>query len=213
MKEFSLSYLKILKSDLKGLNLTRIVDPEEFYAKQILDSVLPFEQIKSLKNDLDKKKMLVDIGFGGGFPILPLAYKFSNDYKFIGIEARKKKVEAVRHIAKKLSLDNVQLFHHRYEKILFDFPAVIVFKAVGDIAKLLNLFSYTSNISVYFYKGPNLNKLEDLNIVQKNWKIIEDTLVEVSPSITRRLIGFSPKNVPRRTLDKNLVKLSSIYVS
>ena len=93
MKEFSQKYLELLTGEFSGINLTRIDGPEEFYNKQILDSVLPMEKSAVFRNALEKTKILVDIGFGGGFPILPLAFK-NLDKKFYGFEKKEKKGKA-----------------------------------------------------------------------------------------------------------------------
>ena len=71
MLDFSLKYLQILKTDLAGLNLTNILDDEEFYHKQILDSINPYLQSASFQAEVKEKGVVVDVGFGGGFPILP----------------------------------------------------------------------------------------------------------------------------------------------
>ena len=60
--EFSKKYLEIINNDLKGLNLTRITNLEDFHEKQYLDSIMPFNLSKTL--DLNETIHL-DIGFGG----------------------------------------------------------------------------------------------------------------------------------------------------
>ena len=67
MKEFSDAYLDILNNELKGLNLTRILDPQEFYEKQVLDSLYPFEKMPELESVVNSTNLLLDVGFGGGF--------------------------------------------------------------------------------------------------------------------------------------------------
>ena len=44
MRKLAQDYLAILKGELAGLNLTRILDEEDFYNKQIVDSLIPYEQ-------------------------------------------------------------------------------------------------------------------------------------------------------------------------
>src|SRR3954466_10046639 len=107
MKDFSQKYLDLLTGEFAGINLTRNESPEEFYNKQIMDSVLPQEHSDVFKKVLDKTKILVDIGFGGGFPILPLA-QANPDKKFYGFDARAKKAQVVSKIAQKLELKNVK---------------------------------------------------------------------------------------------------------
>ena len=87
MKEFAKKYLEILEGPLAGINLTRILNFDDFYHKQILDSVLPFELSDIFKKSLKNSELVIDVGFGGGFPILPLA-KLLPEINFIGIETR-----------------------------------------------------------------------------------------------------------------------------
>ena len=117
MRDFSNKYLKFLKVELKGLNLTRILDSEEFYQKQIVDSIQPAQDSAILQDAIANCEYVVDIGFGGGFPILPLAKKFPHT-KFVGFEAREKKVIAVKKIVSYFKMGNVQLIHNRIENIL-----------------------------------------------------------------------------------------------
>ncbi|MBL6988975.1 MAG: class I SAM-dependent methyltransferase [Bacteriovoracaceae bacterium] len=209
MKKFSDEYLNILNTTLAGINLTNIKDSEEFFNKQILDSVLPLEHSAKFKDLVLKYGLVVDIGFGGGFPIIPLAYKCS-DVKFIGIEARKKKVSAVEQISNHFKLQNVCLKHVRCEEMIFDKTSVITLKAVGKIEDFLKKIRCTCKQFVFFYKGPNYKELESINNLKKNWKLIEEKEINIPGAEGRFLIGFEiEKNVPRGTFSKkDLVKLS-----
>src|SRR5690606_4816190 len=114
MLDFSIRYLNVLNTKLKGLNLTTILDPDEFYHKQILDSVNPYLQSEAFQKDVKRRGIVVDVGFGGGFPILPLA-KMLPDVQFVGVESRRKKADAVTLIAEELGIKNVKLVHSRLE--------------------------------------------------------------------------------------------------
>jgi 16S rRNA (guanine527-N7)-methyltransferase len=208
MQDFSLNYLHILKTDLAGLNLTNILDPDEFYNKQILDSINPYLESKLFQQEVTRTGLVVDVGFGGGFPILPLA-KLLPNIKFIGVESKRKKVDAVTLIASKLGLENVQLVHSRLEDFLINREAVITFKAVGTIADYLPLLKRESPVSVFFYKGPSFMDVEGEMIqkLQREWRLLENQEVSVPGTQRRFLVSFSSQNVPRGT-SKSLVKLS-----
>jgi 16S rRNA (guanine527-N7)-methyltransferase len=209
MLDFSIRYLHVLKTELAGLNLTKILEPDEFYNKQILDSINPYLQSELFKKQVAKTKLVVDVGFGGGFPILPLA-KLLPDVKFVGVESKRKKVDAVTLIAKELGLTNVKLVHSRLEDFLFDRPATVTFKAVGTVKDYLSIIQRTSNdMSVFFYKGPNFLELEESSLVslQNRWKLMENQKIEVPGTEQRYLVSFFAQNVPRGTA-KTLVKLS-----
>ncbi len=207
MLDFSIRYLHVLKTKLAGLNLTNILDPDEFYHKQILDSINPYLQSELFKAEVAKTKVIVDVGFGGGFPILPLA-KLLPDVKFVGVESKRKKVDAVKLIAEELGLTNVKLVHSRLEDFYFDRPATITFKAVGTVADYLPAIHRNKDVSVFFYKGPNFLELEEKSLVKlSDWKLRENQEIEVPGTQQRFLVSFSSKNVPRGT-PKFLVKLS-----
>ncbi len=208
MLDFSIRYLNILKTELAGLNLTNILDQDEFYHKQILDSILPYQESKLFQDQVKKTGVVVDVGFGGGFPILPLA-KLLPGVKFVGVESRRKKAEAVTLIAKELGLDNVTLVHSRLEDFLFDEPATITFKAVGTIGDFLPMINATQKMHVFFYKGPSFLELEAAQVkkLEKTWKLLENQEIKVPGTQQRFLVSFLSQNVPRGTA-KSLVKLS-----
>jgi 16S rRNA (guanine527-N7)-methyltransferase len=209
MLDFSTKYLNILTTKLSGLNLTNILDPIEFYNKQILDSIFPYQQSIFFQQEVQKKKIIIDVGFGGGFPILPLA-SLLPEVTFIGIEAKRKKVEAVKFISEELGLMNVKLIHSRLEHVVFDTPSVITFKAVGAAKDYLSLINQTINdLSVFFYKGPSFLELEgsDLKSLNKTWKLVENQEINVPGTQKRFLVSFIAQNVPRGT-SKSLVKIS-----
>lgn len=209
MKEFSQKYLDLLTGEFAGINLTRIDSPEEFYHKQILDSVLPQEQSEVFAKALDKTKIMVDIGFGGGFPVLPMAFK-NPDKKFFGFDARAKKAQVVSKIAERLGLKNVKLMHQRFEEVLFDRDVVVTFKAVGKVADLLPLFKTSKTLYVFFYKGPNFYELEDIEALMDDWEVIEEISYDVEGTEGRLLLGFKNKKVLRGTKTAKNIKFSEL---
>jgi len=211
MKEFSKKYLDLLTGEFAGINLTRITDPEEFYQKQIVDSVLPETESKVFKNALEKTKLLVDVGFGGGFPILPLAFN-NPDKNFIGFEARAKKALVVQKIAGYLGLKNVKLKHQRLETVDFDLDTVITFKGVGKVSDYLPLLRTSKTLYVFFYKGPNFYELEDIeDMLETDWELIEEKAFDVPGTEGRLLLGFKNRKVLRGTIQtEKIIKFSEL---
>lgn len=210
LREFSDQYLALLTGEFAGINLTRIDSPEEFYYKQILDSVKPMEESERFVSDIKKTKVVIDIGFGGGFPILPLA-KENPEVKFIGIDARGKKANVVNQIAERLGIKNAKCFHGRIEEVDFDVDAVVTFKAVGDVQDFLPLISTSKTLTVYFYKGPNFYELEDIEkILKQGWTVVEEVGFDVPMTDGRLLIGFKNKNVLRGTKIPKKIKISEL---
>lgn len=210
LKEFSKKYLDLLTGKFKGINLTRITTPEEFYYKQIEDSVYPIFENNKFIELLNQTKKLVDVGFGGGFPILPLAYLLP-EVDFIGIEARNKKASTVSEIANDLDIKNARLYHGRIEEFFFDEDVVVTFKAVGKIEEFLSKINTNKTLYIYFYKGPNLHELEDLSKISTDeWELIEEKFYPVDGTQGRILIGFKNK-VPRGTNSLKYFKFSQLH--
>ncbi len=210
--EFSQKYFSYLNNELLGINLTAIKEEEEFYHKQILDSVLPYYQSSLFSESIESTGHVLDIGFGGGFPILPLA-RILPQIKFLGVESKSKKVKAVGLLSDYFQLRNVSLVHSRFEEILIDKKVVVISKAVSTVENILDALVFDADIECFFYKGPNFFDLEKTGLekISSSWEIIENTEIEVPGTDKRVLIGFKPKNVPCGTKKKrNLVKLSHI---
>ena len=209
MNKFVEEYYELLTNEYSGINLTRITDYEEFKLKQISDSIEPFEQSQVFQESLEKTRVMVDVGFGGGFPILPLA-RHAGQYRYFGVETRAKKVKVVAEIAEKLGLKNTDFYHSRIEQIMIDIPVVCTFKAVGKVNDFLNKIYTTEIIQVFFYKGPNFYEIEydQIKEAKKHWKIIEEKEINLPGVEKRILIGFENKQA-RKGLN-NLVKLSEL---
>ena len=211
MKEFAKKYLDLLTGEFAGINLTRITSPEEFYQKQIIDSVLPETESKVFKNALENTKLMVDVGFGGGFPILPLAFT-NPDKKFIGFEARAKKAQVVQKIAGALGLTNARLLHQKLETVDFDVDCMITFKGVGKVGDYLPKIRTNKTVYVFFYKGPNFYELEDIeDMIETNWELIEEKSYDVPGTEGRILLGFKNRKVLRGTMvTEKIIKFSTL---
>ena len=92
----------------KYLNLTRITNPEEFWEKNLWDSVAPI-----IDYDLTNKKIL-DIGTGGGFPGLPIALAFPHA-QLILMDSTTKKINFINSCIEKLKIENVSTLVQRVE--------------------------------------------------------------------------------------------------
>jgi 16S rRNA (guanine527-N7)-methyltransferase len=188
---FSQKYFDLLQNEFKGINLTAIDDFNLFYIKQIKDSLIPLQISKIFFKDVSKANYVLDIGFGGGFPILPLAF-VNHHKKFIGIESKEKKVKVVSEIAQLLEIKNIKLLHQRIENVLIDVDNIVVtFKAVGqtkEFLEKLNVSKKIQNVQVYFYKGPNYDNDEKF-YGNDQWKQIEN-IDYAFDEISRKLIGF-----------------------
>lgn len=93
----------------KTMNLTRIVEPEEFRIKHVADSLAIAREFPEFASEYLK---VADIGCGAGFPSLVLAMAFPN-LKVTPIDSTGKKAAFVDHTAQALGLRNVNVVNGR----------------------------------------------------------------------------------------------------
>ncbi len=188
--QFCQQYLQILEKNYSQLNLTRILELEDFYQKQFLDSVFP---LGCFADWFLESKQVFDVGCGGGFPLLPLAFRLPQK-KIIGLDARGKKVKAVSEIASLMKLKNVKVEHQRFEKIIFPENSLILFKAVGEMNGLLKQLRGVAMSRVIFYKGPSFASELPLRDPRAAWVrsgfINADKREAGASLMTRRYLGF-----------------------
>lgn len=108
------------------VNLISRKDFPHFYERHVLHSLSIAKVISFPKNSL-----VLDVGTGGGFPLIPLSIYFTN-VKFVGIDSIKKKIDAVQFVIDKLTIDNTKVYQFRSTdfKGSYDY---IVFRAVSDM--------------------------------------------------------------------------------
>jgi 16S rRNA (guanine527-N7)-methyltransferase len=130
--------LHVFLEENKQLNLSAYRTEATCWTGNILDSlpVLPL---------LSGVKTVLDLGTGGGFPLLPLALLLP-EVKFTGLDSVKKKIDAVQRIVNTLGLPNVQLLVGRAEELGHDETHrerydMALSRAVADLSTLLEFCS------------------------------------------------------------------------
>ncbi|MHC4409347.1 MAG: 16S rRNA (guanine(527)-N(7))-methyltransferase RsmG [Planctomycetota bacterium] len=122
------------------LNLTRIVEPADFWIKHVLDSILPFLVVRGLTG-LDDESMVADLGAGGGFPGFVLARHFPHWHVAL-IERTQKKCDYLEETAEKLGLGNVYVVPMDARDAIHKVDALdrgcdmVVARAVGRLGKV-----------------------------------------------------------------------------
>lgn len=140
------------------LNLSAFRTAEHCWIGNILDSIALLDVLPKLFSD-DRKLSFIDIGTGGGFPLLPLAITLPQ-HTFTGLDATQKKIDAIKRIADALKLENVDLICERAEKLGRD-PKhreqydVATLRAVADANVLLEYASPLVKVGgfVIFWKS------------------------------------------------------------
>lgn len=96
------------------LNLSALRTEELSWMGNVMDSVAVLE-MDELRN-MNQELRILDIGTGGGFPLLPLAICLPN-IQCTGLDSTQKKIDAIQRIVDTLHLPNIQLVCGRTEEL------------------------------------------------------------------------------------------------
>lgn len=116
-------------------NLSALRTAEKCWIGNVLDSLAVSDLL------LPANTSILDLGTGGGFPLLPLSILYP-DRKFTGVDSIGKKINAIQRICLELELKNVQLMCSRFEDLGRD-PVhreqydVVLARAVAELPVLL----------------------------------------------------------------------------
>jgi 16S rRNA (guanine527-N7)-methyltransferase len=131
-------YEEIFKAKNAHTNLMSKNDEKFIFEKHIFDSLAINLFFEKYNMELEGKRLL-DIGTGGGFPLLPLSIVFDR-LKLCGLDSTTKKIKIIDEIAKELGLKNVMTIADRAENLQkshkksFD---LITSRAVGALDLIL----------------------------------------------------------------------------
>jgi 16S rRNA (guanine527-N7)-methyltransferase len=133
-------YERLRQCVLKGnerMNLTRLVEPEDFLLKHVLDSLLPFAVVPALR-DLPDRLVAADVGSGAGFPGLPLC-RHRPGWTITLLERTRKKAAFLAETIAELSVTNARVLaaDAREAAPLLGRCAVVTARAVGEIAHVV----------------------------------------------------------------------------
>lgn len=97
------------------MNLSAIREPEAIWIGNVLDS-LPLLDVSESLSVADNPGTLLDVGTGGGFPLLPLAICLP-EWNFTGLDSVQKKLGAIQAMVDALELTNCTLLPGRTEEL------------------------------------------------------------------------------------------------
>jgi len=162
--------MRVFLEENQNINLSAYREPEACWVGNVLDSVAAYDVIARCFDSAQQRHpersgtpegreakskgvaglaqhdvKVIEVGMGGGFPLLPLAILFP-EIEFTGLDATRKKVDAVQRIVEFLGLTNVRLLLGRAEELGHDsvhreqYDRVLA-RAVAPLATLLELMS------------------------------------------------------------------------
>ncbi len=108
--QFQMFYELILEKN-QQLNLTKIVEPREFWEKHLWDSLSAVVAIFTQ----DRLKV-IDVGTGAGFPGIPLSFVYPL-WQITLVDSIKKKVNFLAEVQEKMHIPNIELLSARAEEL------------------------------------------------------------------------------------------------
>jgi len=148
------------------LNLSAFRTQEACWIGNVLDSVAGVDVITELQPN-----SIVDIGTGGGFPLLPLAICMP-EVHCMGVDSTQKKIDAIQGLAESLSLQNTAFTCGRTEELGRDETMREQFDIVTAraLAPLNTLLEYAAP---FVKKGGHVIAWKSINIEQE----LQDSLL------------------------------------
>ena len=133
--------VRVFLAENEKVNLSALRTEDACWNGNVLDS-LSLNELPDLWKDATK---ILDLGTGGGFPLLPLAITHP-DASFVGLDSIGKKMLAVQRIADAVRLKNVttvadraeSLAHTKEHREQYD---IVTSRAVAEISPLLEYCS------------------------------------------------------------------------
>lgn len=165
-----LIYLELLQKANETTNIVAKSDGKEIIQRHFIDSIAIPPVFRKIFTE-GQQLSLLDVGTGGGFPGIPLKIIYPSIHLSL-MEATNKKVDFIKEVVCKLSLDNVSItwgraedFGHKEQyREQFD---IVVARALAELNVLVELtlpFLKEQGIFVA-YKGPKYN--EELILAEK----------------------------------------------
>lgn len=169
-------------------NLMSKGDVEVLFEKHVFDSL----SILKWSNFLNHKKIL-DVGCGGGFPSVILAICFP-EIKVIANDSRIKKINFIKEIKEKLSLDNLEICYSRIEDVAPLNVDLIISRAVGKM------------IDVYELSKKHLSKNGNFLIYKA--KLLDEEIDNFKKKYSRADFEIIPYELPlKENFSRNLLIL------
>lgn len=117
-----ITYLKELLLWNKKFNLTAIKTLDEGIEKHLIDSLTVVSLLKG-------NERILDIGSGGGLPVIPLKIYFP-DLEAVSVDSVEKKILFQRHAIRKLKMYGIEAIHSRAETLGEEVPFKETFDTV-----------------------------------------------------------------------------------
>lgn len=168
--------MKVFLAENAKVNLSAFRTEENCWTGNILDSLAILEILPKL-SAIHLPLSTVDVGTGGGFPLLPLALSLP-DVRCTGVDSTQKKIDAIGRIAKQMDLKNVELICGRAEVLgrardhreKYD---IVTARAVAEINVLLEYCSPLVKPGGHIVLWKSMNSDRELRDSQKAESVLK----------------------------------------
>lgn len=197
INQFELFYNLILEWNTK-INLTSIINEEEFIIKHLLDSLLLLNL-----SDFYNVDNIIDIGTGAGFPGIPLKILFP-DKNFVLLDSLNKRIKFLNLVSNELNLCNIECIHGRAE----DYGQLQKYREVFDLC----ISRAVSNLSVLSEYCIPFVKVGGSFIAYKS----SDSQDEINSSLNAinilggRIESIDRAKIPLSDIDRTFVKIDKV---
>lgn len=151
------------------INVISRKDIDNFYERHVLHSL----SIATTELIKDGQRVL-DLGCGGGFPVIPLAILYPN-VEFTAVDSIGKKIRVVDAVVESLGLTNVRSYNCRVETIKERWDWVVS-RAVAPLGDLLGWTKGRFSSGMLLLKGGDLSD----EIAQSGVRVDRVELLEIS---------------------------------
>ena len=198
-------YYKMIIEWNKNINLTTIVDEEEFINKHILDSLLLAKHV-----NFNKIGNIIDVGTGAGFPGIPIKIFYGNISVTL-LDSLKKRVLFLEKAADYLELKDVFTIHGRAE----DYGQNIEYREKFDlcVSRAVSNLSVLSEYCIPFIKNGGTFIAYKSSNVDNEIKSSGDAILKLGGKVVSVEKTILPNTDIERTfiIIKKDVSTSSIY--
>lgn len=177
-------------------NISSIRDKEGVYQKHFLDSL-------QVANSLGSAKKIIDIGCGGGFPVLPLAICFPKK-QFLALDSVGKKIKFIEQVKQELGLENLETQCARAEVLAHD-PKyreqfdIALTRAVAEFRMLLEFSVPFVKRGGQFIAYKKIDIREELDLAKNaikrmNLSLKQEMIYKLEDESERKLMIFEKKS-------------------
>jgi len=182
-EEQLLSYAEEFRKWNKIHNLSAIDENDAFLTIHLMDSLAVVPQLKRLVDAgmLPQTPIIADLGAGGGLPGIPLAIVLP-EWRFVLIEAVKKKAAFLQHIKGKLRLANLEVIGERIEnfaKKRDHFADATISRAFTELKNFIDYSKDLIKSRGLVLAMKSLRADAELSKVTDGWALLENIPMEI----------------------------------